>query len=76
MTHVFSMSAASTLEVPMIDNRAARYAYICLEVEEETTHPQRGAETSTTAGQTPVSSIKIVELVECPDFKKKMTKKN
>ena len=40
-----------------------------VEVEEETTHPKPEV-------QTPVSNVKTVELVECPDCHKKMTKKN
>ena len=39
-----------------------------VEVEEETTHPKPEV-------QTPVSNVKTVELVECPDCHKKMTKK-
>lgn len=39
-----------------------------VEVEEETTHPKPEV-------QTPVSNVKTVELVECPDCNKKMTKK-
>ena len=46
-----------------------------VEVEEETTHPQHEPEIPNPEGQTPVSSIKTVELVECPDCNKKMTKK-
>ena len=46
-----------------------------VEVEEETTHPQHEPEIPNPEGQTPVSSVKTVELVECPDCNKKMTKK-
>ena len=46
-----------------------------VEVEEETTPPQHEPETPNPEGQTPVSSVKTVELVECPDCNKKMTKK-
>ena len=50
-----------------------------VEVEEETTHPQHEPEIPNQPlkgqGQTPVSSVKTVELVECPDCNKKMTKK-
>ena len=46
-----------------------------VEVEEETTHPQHEPEIPNPDGQTPVSSVKTVELVECPDCNKKMTKK-
>ena len=42
-----------------------------VEVEEETTHPQHEPEIPNPEGQTPVSSVKTVELVECPDCNKK-----
>ena len=42
-----------------------------VEVEEETTHPQREPEIPNPEVQTPVSNVKTVELVECPDCHKK-----
>ena len=45
-----------------------------VEVEEETTQVMT-PEIPNPEGQTPVSSVKTVELVECPDCNKKMTKK-